>query len=469
MKKTVLTLAVLFTLYLSISAQTDTNKSEITITEFSAVVISGINLNINIVQEEENSLQIFNDDIKKLNYKIDDGKLKIDVKQLNEDAYLRLGFKSINSIKILDVVKLNCEQFSGDSLYLDLNGTAKVMIKNLQTRVLYTNISAAAEIEISGSCDYHQLVISGAGDIKASELITKQTNVNISGAGKAQVNTTEKIFGEISGAAKLEFMGDPQVNDIKVSGVAVFKGKSSKNDGDTVSVKIGGYKFDIFEEEKEEKKKKKDYDDFTPWSGLDLGVAALMNPDYSFETPVGYDFISLDYKKSIRVGLNFAEKNFPIIKNYLMIGSGLGLEINNYRFKNNTRLISNKPVLSGTIDTINVFEKSKLRLAYLNVPLLLEFNSSGNSEKALHLAAGLLLGYNIGSKTKLVYLINGNKIKEKAKGDFNVEPFRYAITARAGFGDSFMIYATYDMSDLFFKNQGPELNAFSLGLSFVDF
>jgi len=469
MKTKVLTILALLSLSLLVKAQNDSNSTEISLEGFSGISVKGTNLLLNMVQEDANSLEVFGDNINKVKYEINDGILKLDVKTLNEKAYIRLGFENINSIKISDVVKINCEQLNADSLLIQIDGAAKMELKNIETRVLYTNIEAAAELVISGKSDFHKLSISGAGDVNASDLVTKETNVNISGAGKAQVNTTEKITGDISGAAKLEFLGDPQVNDIKVSGVAVFKGKSSKNEQDTVSVRIGNYNLDIFEDDEKNKKKKKHYDDFTPWSGFELGVAALMNPDYSFVVPVGYEFSTLDYKKSMRVGINFAEKNFPIVKHYLMIGSGFGLEINNYRFLKNTRLNSNVASFSGYIDTVYQFDKSKLRLSYLNIPLLIEFNSSGNAEKALHLAAGLVVGYNVGSKTKVVYLLNGNKIKEKAKGDFNVNPFRYALTARAGFGENIMVYATYDLSELFLKNQGPEFNAFSVGLSFVDF
>jgi len=470
-------LTIITVLFIAINAMAqedvDTNSNFVSLKGFKNLVIKGSNLTVNLIQEEENSLEVFGDKINKLEYQIEDSTLKIEADQLAEGAYIRIGINKINFIRVDDVVVINAESITTDSLSLKLTGVAKISFKNLQSNILYTDISGAAELNIIGKCNYHHLEISGAGDVKSSEFETKVTELNISGAGEASVYAKEKIAGQISGTAKLEFYGDPQVNDIKVSGTAVFKGKSVKTESDTVSVKIGNYNFEIFEndgDDSDNKKHKHDHEsDFTPWSGLDIGVAGIFTPDYSFTMPDGYEFFDLDYKKSIKVGLNIFEKNFQVVNEYVKIGSGLGIDINNYRFVNDTKLLSNKDTFTGFIDTVIQYEKSKLRLSYLNIPLLLEINTSKNEEKAIHFATGLLLGYNIGSKTKLVYNDDGMRNKEKSKGDYNVTPFRYAVTARVGYGNSFMLYATYDLSELFLKNQGPELYPFSVGLSFVDF
>jgi len=466
-------------------AQTEINEEIIKTQPFSGVQLKGVNLKATLKQDERYGFELKGESIENLNYEVEDGLLLIESKALQENTNLIIYTPSLTFIKVSDVVDLSCDSFSTDSLLIKSGGATKISFKNLTTRRLITDIGGAAQIILSGKSEYHDLKIDGAGDINAKDFYTRITTVDISGAGRATIFAFEKITGKITGAAQLEFIGEPEVNDIKVSGTATFKGKSPKKGaGDTVTVKIGKYEFKILEDkdivlkdndndsitdDKESSKSHHHGESFKAWHGLDLGVTGYLNPDYSVPMPVGFEYLSPDYKNSIRVGINPIEKNFRIFGDYMLLATGLGFDINNYRFKNNTRLIGNQNQITGYIDTLINYEKSKLRLIYINVPILIELNTSEKDHKAFHLAFGPVFGYNIGSKTKLVYSVSGQVNKDKAKGDFNTNPFRYGLTARLGFGGGLMLFATYDLSEMFINGQGPELHPFAIGLSFVDF
>lgn len=473
---------VLLLLSTVVFAQTYSISKMIKTGEFNGIYIKGINLSVRVIQDTNNSFQLIGDDTENVTYSIEDGILEIEAKPMENNIQLVIYSSKLNYLRLSDVVFLSCDSFSTDSLVLRSGGATKITFNQLHANKVFTDIDGAARLILSGTAEYHQLRIDGAGDVDARKFYTRETNLDISGAGKASIFAIEKITGKISGAAQLEITGSPTVNDIEVSGAATFKGKSiSKGKGDTVTVKIGKYEFKILEDKEmvikdkqtekanDKEKKYQDGSAFTPWSGLDFGVTGYLNSDNSITLPNNYDFLSLDYKNSIRVGINFVEKNLKIIDDYLLFGSGIGFDINNYRFSRNTRLVGNQNVLTGYVDTLVNYQKTKLRLIYLNVPLLIEVNTSSKEEHAFHLAFGPVFGYNIGSKTKLVYSVNGQKNKDKARGDFNTNPFRYGITARMGYGENLMIFATYDLSALFIDGQGPQIYPFAIGLSFVDF
>jgi hypothetical protein len=86
------------------------------------------------------------------------------------------------------------------------------------------------------------------------------------------------------------------------------------------------------------------------------------------------------------------------------------------------------------------------------------FRHSGSS---LYLAGGVIGGVNIGSHTKIKYENN----KEKEKRNFNINPFKYDLTGRIGFGD-FCIFVNYSMTSLFKIDKGPELYPLTVGISF---
>jgi hypothetical protein len=59
---------------------------------------------------------------------------------------------------------------------------------------------------------------------------------------------------------------------------------------------------------------------------------------------------------------------------------------------------------------------------------------------------------------------SGEKSKEKNKGDFNLSPLRWGVTARVGYKDV-SLFANYYMTSLFKPGRGPELYPFTIGLA----
>jgi len=114
-------------------------------------------------------------------------------------------------------------------------------------------------------------------------------------------------------------------------------------------------------------------------------------------------------------------------------------------------------------------DRSRLRAIYLNVPLLVEFQTSHSSRSRRgHISFGVVGGVNIGSNTRIVYKDNSSRSREKVRDDFYLSPFRYGFTLRAGYR-SLNLYANYYPVTLFQSGKGPELYPFSLGFSLLSF
>jgi hypothetical protein len=107
-------------------------------------------------------------------------------------------------------------------------------------------------------------------------------------------------------------------------------------------------------------------------------------------------------------------------------------------------------------------------MSFVNVPLLLEFNTSDKPHKSFHIAAGVIGGYKLTSRTKREYEIDGAAVKEIKKDDYNINPFRLDATVRVGYGD-FTLFGTYSLTTLFERNKGPELYPFSVGIRIMPF
>ena len=73
-------------------------------------------------------------------------------------------------------------------------------------------------------------------------------------------------------------------------------------------------------------------------------------------------------------------------------------------------------------------------------------------------------GFNIGTRQKLKYDIDGERTKEKQKRGFNTTDLVYGVSGYVAL-DDIALYVKYDLSPIF-KNQLVEQNNISIGLRF---
>lgn len=204
---------------------------------------------------------------------------------------------------------------------------------------------------------------------------------------------------------------------------------------------------------------------FKHWEGFDFGFSGWLTPDRSLELPSGWNKLQLDNARSFAFAWNIHQHNFHLYKNYVNLGTGIGLEWNSYAFRENITLDPNAVILTGTIDTIN-YAKNKLRTCFVNVPLMFDLNSSANADNAFHLSLGAKFGYNLfrNRQVQKFYENDGDdKEKNVFKDDFNVNPIRYSLLARVGYGD-YTLFADYALSEMFKAGKGPKVTPFTLGL-----
>ena len=204
------------------------------------------------------------------------------------------------------------------------------------------------------------------------------------------------------------------------------------------------------------------------FAGVDLGINGFLSPGNSVDLQKEAQFLELDYSKSLEVSINFWEKYIPIAKEKFGIMTGMGLKYNNYAIDKNVRVVNENNITTFTVDSARELKKNRFKTTSVQVPLMLETNIGKDAAHSFHLAAGGMVNWRIGSKTKQKYKEDGDNFKKKDRNDFNINPFQFAAVARIGYGD-FTLYASYNLTPLFDKNKGPEVYPFTVGLSLVSF
>ncbi|NEM98811.1 outer membrane beta-barrel protein [Pontibacter burrus] len=196
---------------------------------------------------------------------------------------------------------------------------------------------------------------------------------------------------------------------------------------------------------------------------IDLGLNNFIDNENSQFVPdlkpMGSRYISLNSHLISQIG----GKKSPFY-----IVSGLEFAFNNYMFDKNVIIqdIDDETVFTK-IEDIS-YEKSKLATSSVNIPLMpmLKFKRA-NGKDGFHIGAGGFAGYRLGSHSKLKYERDGNTIKDKDRGSFNLTDFQYGATGVIGY-NNLTLFVKYNMNDMFKENRGPQVNVISFGLRLLN-
>lgn len=199
------------------------------------------------------------------------------------------------------------------------------------------------------------------------------------------------------------------------------------------------------------------------WAGFEFGLNNYVDNNNSLSRTAGTEFLDINTGKSWNFNLNFAQYSIGFGTDRLGLVTGMGIEFSNYHFSNNNSITKSNNMIAA-LDYTQSLNKNKLQTTYLTAPLLLEGQLlNGSRSKRIHISGGLIGGLKIGSFTKVKYVEDGSKKRDKEKDDFYLSPFRYGLTARIGY-KMVNLYANYYMTPLFIKDKGPELHPVALGL-----
>ncbi len=249
---------------------------------------------------------------------------------------------------------------------------------------------------------------------------------------------------------------------------SVFAQNIEPISSDSTAIKIGNISIRITEDNEDE-----DQEDtngvaeekpdivVTEWAMMDLGINALTrNGDFKIGTEAA-PFDDLNFGRSWNLDMHLFRQKVSLVKQKFNLEYALTFSWYNYAFQNDVIIEPRADEFSFALSD-DPLRKSKMSMTYLTIPLML--NLETNPERKSHsfrFSAGMSGGVRIASRTKTK---TEDKLKTKQRDDFNLNGFRYGPTVRIGYG-WFNLYAQYAMSDFFADDKGPELNAFTAGIS----
>jgi hypothetical protein len=173
--------------------------------------------------------------------------------------------------------------------------------------------------------------------------------------------------------------------------------------------------------------------------------------------------------KSKNVNIWFFMQKLNVVNNVLNLKYGLGLELNNYRFKQPIRFNANPPAvlnpprvsLDGTVG--RSYSKNKLAADYLTVPMMVNFNFTPKRKEGFGFSAGISAGYLYSARNKTITSDEG---KKKAKDDFELRKWKFSYIAELSLGPV-RFYGSYAMKNMF--KRGLDITPYNFGFRFSKF
>jgi len=434
-----------------------------------------------VLVETDSNLQ---EEVKTL---VTDNILKIKASNLKNTSKVKvyIAVPEINYINLSNAARVEgTNKIEASALEIIATGASQIKL-DINVSELILNVSGASDVKLTGNAGNSEITTSGAANLVAKALKTNTANIKTSGASNVIIFVNENANTSASGASDIKILGEPKIeikdNDEGTSRAKIFAVEEDEDytritaagidievvDGDSTMVKVGNKSLVVDKKGNVkytgDKKSKKKFNGH--WAGLDIGINGFVDKDFNTGKPKGYEFLNLNYEKSIDFSINFFEQNFNLIKNKFGIVTGAGLRVSNFRFEDQRLILVNDSArIFGFSDPLVKWQKSKVVNNYLTVPIMLEYQTNPNSNRnSFHLSAGMIFGWKYRTYTKMMEKENGRNVV-KNRETFHMSPFRYDLSGRIGWG-VLNLYVTYSLNTLFKKDEGPKLYPFAIGIT----
>lgn len=104
-----------------------------------------------------------------------------------------------------------------DDLKIAITGSGNMKLQ-INAKQLHSKISGSGNICLKGNTLSHIAVISGSGNLKAADLVSEKSTVQISGSGNGKINISEELNAEISGSGNIYYKGNPKIVNQQITG-----------------------------------------------------------------------------------------------------------------------------------------------------------------------------------------------------------------------------------------------------------
>lgn len=204
----------------------------------------------------------------------------------------------------------------------------------------------------------------------------------------------------------------------------------------------------------------------TNWMILDFGFSGF-NDKTVYTSPAAQafapgsneDWFDLRGGKSRNVNVWFFMQRLNMISHVLNLKYGVGLELNNYFFDDESISFQKNPTLVTQSLSLKDAKKNKLAADYLTLPMMLNFNFTPDKKNGFGFSGGISAGYLYSARQKTK--MSGDV--QKVKNDFDLQRWKLSYIGELNLGP-IKLYGSYAFETMWEK--GLDQTPYNVGFRF---
>jgi hypothetical protein len=136
------------------------------------------------------------------------------------------GFSSTDNMEITvsGASSMELVEIVAGGIYFDISGASDVD-GVLEAKNIALEVSGASSVNLNGVGSHVDINASGASRLELSELMVNDADVMLSGASDCTLNVDGTLDVDLSGASKLEYIGEPTLGEMDISGASKIERK----------------------------------------------------------------------------------------------------------------------------------------------------------------------------------------------------------------------------------------------------
>jgi len=203
------------------------------------------------------------------------------------------------------------------------------------------------------------------------------------------------------------------------------------------------------------------------FAGFDFGFGSLL-----MDKPSDYAYWNVSDLNVMNFGINLIEYKIPLIKQYLGLTTGTGLNLTTIQL-GQYDLVHTASVPGGKTDTLFAIEglnnlpyrSNNFTSGALTIPLLLEVCSKAATKNSFYLNTGVVGYWSFsGSWSTRGKYANGDRFQNTVNSRFQLAPFGAYATVRTGF-DHYGLFVNYNLTPLFKKTATAMVYPLTFGIT----
>ncbi len=138
--------------------------------------------------------------------------------QSKKGVHVTVPFKDLNKVSLTgsgDVLTSNT--IKSDSFEVELTGSGDVIL-DVNSATIDAKITGSGDLKLSGKATDLEVKVTGSGDFTGKSLVSKNTQVYVSGSGDASVYASKSLKARVNGSGDIVYSGNPETTDNKVMG-----------------------------------------------------------------------------------------------------------------------------------------------------------------------------------------------------------------------------------------------------------